>query len=50
MTDDGVDILHSFLGLGALALVREEGLNRLDPALCVSMQAKERIMALDWWQ
>lgn len=45
-----IDILHSFLGLAALALMREEGLNRLDPALCISMQAKERLMALDWWK
>ncbi|KAI5820804.1 terpenoid cyclases/protein prenyltransferase alpha-alpha toroid [Pyronema omphalodes] len=44
------DILHSFLGLAALALMREEGLNSLDPALCISMQAKERLMELDWWK
>ncbi|KAA8906432.1 terpenoid cyclases/protein prenyltransferase alpha-alpha toroid [Sphaerosporella brunnea] len=43
------DILHSFLGLAALGLMREEGINRLDAALCMSMQAKERLMALDWW-
>ncbi|KAF8252757.1 terpenoid cyclases/Protein prenyltransferase [Wilcoxina mikolae CBS 423.85] len=43
------DILHSFLGLAALALMREEGVNRLDAALCISMQAKERLMALEWW-
>jgi geranylgeranyl transferase type-1 subunit beta len=41
--------LHSFLGLAALALMREEGVNRLDAALCISMQAKERLMALEWW-
>ncbi|KAI5795171.1 terpenoid cyclases/protein prenyltransferase alpha-alpha toroid [Geopyxis carbonaria] len=44
------DILHSYLGLAALALVREAGVNTLDPALCVSMQAKERLMALPWWR
>jgi geranylgeranyl transferase type-1 subunit beta len=45
----GLDILHSFLGLAALALMREEGVNRLDAALCMSMQAKERLMAFGWW-
>lgn len=43
------DILHSFLGLAALALMREDGVNRLDAALCISMQAKERLVALQWW-
>jgi geranylgeranyl transferase type-1 subunit beta len=42
--------MHSFLGLAALALVREEGLNRLDAMLCISMQAKERLMEMDWWK
>jgi len=44
------DILHSFMGLASLALMREEGLNRLDPTLCISMQAKERLMSMDWWR
>ncbi|KAI5848654.1 terpenoid cyclases/protein prenyltransferase alpha-alpha toroid [Morchella snyderi] len=44
------DIMHSFLGLAALALVREDGLNRLDAMLCISMQAKERLMEMDWWK
>ncbi|KAL7274525.1 geranylgeranyl transferase type-1 subunit beta [Rhizina undulata] len=43
------DILHSFMGLAALSLMREEGINRLDSALCMSMQAKERLMAMEWW-
>jgi len=43
------DILHSFLGLAALALMREEGVNRLDASLAISLQAKERLTALDWW-
>lgn len=37
------------MGLAALSLMREEGLNRLDAALCISFQAKERLMGLDWW-
>ena len=37
------------MGLAALALMREEGLNRLDAALCMSFQAKERLMGLEWW-
>jgi len=44
------DILHSFTGLAALALMREAGVNRLDPALGISMQAKERLINLDWWK
>jgi len=44
------DILHSFMGLASLALMREEGLNRLDPTLCISMQAKERLVSMDWWR
>ncbi|PWW72017.1 terpenoid cyclases/Protein prenyltransferase [Tuber magnatum] len=44
------DILHSFMGLASLALMREEGLNRLDPTLCISMQAKERLVNMDWWR
>ncbi|CAZ85033.1 unnamed protein product [Tuber melanosporum] len=44
------DILHSFMGLASLALMREEGLNRLDPTLCISMQAKERLVNMGWWR
>ncbi|TGZ82852.1 terpenoid cyclases/Protein prenyltransferase [Ascodesmis nigricans] len=43
------DILHSYLGLAALSLAREEGLCRLDAALCVSIQTKERLTSLKWW-
>lgn len=42
--------MHSFLGLAALALMEEEGLNRIDASLCISMHAKERLMELDWWK
>lgn len=42
--------MHSFLGLAALALMNEEGLNKLDASLCISIQAKEHLMELDWWK
>lgn len=35
------DILHSYLGLAALATMREPELKRLDAALCVSVGARE---------
>ncbi|CZS94562.1 related to geranylgeranyltransferase beta subunit [Rhynchosporium agropyri] len=37
------DIYHSYLGLAALAIMKESGLKSLDPALCISMQQKETI-------
>ena len=44
------DVMHSFLGLAALSLVKEEGLAELDPALCMTVRAKKRIMEMDWWK
>ncbi|CCU78869.1 putative geranylgeranyltransferase type I beta subunit [Blumeria hordei DH14] len=41
-----VDIYHSYLGLAALALMREPGLKALDPALCVSLDHRSRILQL----
>ncbi|RMD44288.1 hypothetical protein DV735_g880, partial [Chaetothyriales sp. CBS 134920] len=37
------DLMHSYLGLAALAVMREEGLKPLDPALCVSRGVWTRI-------
>jgi geranylgeranyl transferase type-1 subunit beta len=37
------DIYHSYLGLAALAIMKEPGIKPLDSALCVSMQQKEII-------
>jgi geranylgeranyl transferase type-1 subunit beta len=37
------DIYHSYLGLAALAIIKEPGIKPLDSALCVSMQQKEII-------
>jgi len=37
------DIYHSYLGLAALAVMEEPGINSLDPVLCISTQQKEII-------
>lgn len=39
------DIYHSYLGLAALAVMEEPGINSLDPVLCISTQQKEIIDA-----
>jgi geranylgeranyl transferase type-1 subunit beta len=36
-----LDIYHSYLGLAALAIMKEPGIKPLDSALCVSVQQKE---------
>ena len=38
----GADIMHSYLGLAALAAMREPQLKSFDPALCLSVCARER--------
>lgn len=51
--------MHSFMGLAALALMREkdgecdgegDGLEELDPALCITKRAKERLVGMEWWK
>ena len=43
MSDEhGVDIMHSYLGLAALAAMREPQLKSFDPALCLSVCAREQ--------
>lgn len=37
------DIYHSYLGLAALAIMKEPGIKSLDPGLCISIQQKEII-------
>jgi len=37
------DIYHSYLGLATLAILQEPGLERLDPAICISIQARRNI-------
>jgi len=36
------DIYHSYLGLAALATMKESGIKQLDPVLCISMEQKQR--------
>jgi geranylgeranyl transferase type-1 subunit beta len=38
-----IDIYHSYLGLAALAIMKDPCLKSFDSALCVSMQQRERI-------
>ncbi|KAA6416322.1 MAG: hypothetical protein FRX48_01042 [Lasallia pustulata] len=45
---DPPDLLHSYMGLAALACMREPGLKRIDPALCLSVSAREHLEALPW--
>ncbi|CAD6448064.1 9d1fa01f-c692-44de-82c9-b422335780b7 [Sclerotinia trifoliorum] len=40
------DIYHSYLGLAALAVLKEPGIKELDSALCISMDAKKNIEEL----
>lgn len=43
-----LDILHSYLGLAALAIMKEPGLKSLDATLCMSVSAMEHLETLDW--
>ncbi|KIV99171.1 uncharacterized protein PV09_09125 [Verruconis gallopava] len=45
---DPPDIYHSALGLAALALMGEEGLKGVNPALCLSFEACSWIESLEW--
>jgi len=36
-----IDLLHSYLGLAALAVMREPELRSIDPTLCISVRARE---------
>lgn len=42
---DPPDIMHSYLGLAALACMRDPELKRIDPALCFSVGAREAFKA-----
>ncbi|PYI25400.1 geranylgeranyl transferase beta subunit [Aspergillus indologenus CBS 114.80] len=44
------DLLHSYFGLVALAFQGEEGLDDVDPALCISQRAVDHLHSLPWWQ
>jgi geranylgeranyl transferase type-1 subunit beta len=41
-----LDIYHSYLGLAALAIMKESGLKPFDSALCVGAQQKEMMELL----
>lgn len=41
LTNTAKDILHSYLGLAALATMREPELKSLDAMLCISVGARE---------
>ena len=41
-------MLHSYLGLAALAVMKEPGLKSLDPTLCISVSAREHLESLPW--
>ena len=41
MPDVILDILHSYLGLAALASMRDPELRSIDPMLCISVRARE---------
>ncbi|KAB8302831.1 hypothetical protein EYC80_006172 [Monilinia laxa] len=43
---DPPDIYHSYLGLAALAVLKEPGIKELDSALCISLDAKKDIERL----
>jgi len=47
---DPPDILHSYLGLAALAVMKEPGLRSIDPTLCISVSAREHLESLPWRQ
>jgi geranylgeranyl transferase type-1 subunit beta len=38
-----IDLYHSYLGLATLAMMKEPGLKDIDPALCVSVQARGKL-------
>ena len=41
------DILHSCLGLAALAAMRHQDLKSIDPAICISISAMDMLPSVD---
>lgn len=39
-----LDLMHSYLGLCALAIMGEPGLKRIDSAMCISLEVRERFL------
>ena len=44
------DLLHSYFGLVSLAFHGEDGLDGVDPALCLSHRAAGHLHSLPWWK
>ena len=42
------DLMHSYLGLAALAIMQEKGVKQLDAVLCASSDVRRRIEELPW--
>lgn len=42
------DVMHSYLGLAALAVQKEKGLKELDPVLAVSTDVAKRLVKVPW--
>lgn len=42
------DVLHAYLGLATLSIIGKDGLKPIDPTLCISIDAAERIARLSW--
>ena len=43
------DVLHSFFAPAALSFYREEGINRVDSEMAISLQARERLEGFAWF-
>lgn len=48
LADAATDLLHSYLGLAALAIYKEPGLKEFDPTFCMSTDAVERLKNVIW--
>jgi len=48
--DAHADIMHSYMGLAALSLIGEEGLQPLNPALNISFRATENLKKSVIWR
>lgn len=42
------DVLHAYLGMATLSLLGKDGLKNIDPTLCISVDAADRIGRLTW--
>ena len=42
------DLMHSYLGLAALAVMNQDGVKQLDPALCAGFDVRRKLAKLRW--